>query len=147
MLIFDYFVELCCRLIYLMVVVVVGFLVLWIWCNEIFQFIFELFKVVVFIVEMVQIYYKDLIEFFFMLIKILLMVGVFLGLFVILWQVWKFIVLGLYVYECKLVILFVVLVMLFFLGGVSFCYYFVMSYGFVFLFKFSDEVLSLMFMM
>jgi sec-independent protein translocase protein TatC len=140
--IFDHLAELRRRLIYSMVAVAVGFSVSWTWRNEIFQFILEPLKVAAPTAEMAQIHYKDLTEPFFTLIKTSLTAGVFLGLPVILWQVWKFIAPGLYAHERKLAIPFVVLATLFFLGGASFCYYFVMPYGFAFLFKFSDEVSS-----
>lgn len=138
--IFDHLAELRKRLIYSMIAIALGFALSWTWREDIFQFILEPLKLAAPTAEMAEIHYKDLTEPFFTLMKTSMTAGVFLGLPVILWQLWQFIAPGLYVEERKLAIPFVVMATLFFLGGSGFCYYFVMPYGFEFLFKFSAGV-------
>ena len=76
-------------------------------------------------------------------INVLLRVGLYAGLFlgapVILYQLWKFIAPGLYPPERKLVMPFVTLGTLFFVGGAVFCYFAVLPRTFEFLLTESDE--------
>ncbi len=140
MTLFEHLGELRKRLIYCVVAVLIGAIVSWTWRNELFMFILEPLKIAAPTAEMAKVHYKDLTEPFFVLLKTSVTAGIFLGLPVILWQIWGFVAPGLYRHERRVAIPFVFLATIFFLFGASFCYYFVMPFGFAFLFKFSDPV-------
>jgi len=76
-------------------------------------------------------------------INVLLKVGLYAGLFlsspVVLYQLWRFVAPGLYVNERRLVLPFVSLGTLFFLGGAVFCYFAVLPTMFKFLLTEADE--------
>lgn len=140
MTLFDHLAELRRRLAYCLVAVFVGFGVSWTWVENIFEFIAQPLKNASPNAAMGQLHYKSLTEPFFTLVKTAIVAGIFLAIPVILWQVWKFIAPGLYKHEKRLAIPFVILATIFFFGGASFCYYFVMVYGFQFLFQFGNTV-------
>ena len=140
MTLFEHLAELRRRLIISMVAIGAGFAVAWTWVEDIFLFILEPLKQAAPDIDMATMNYKDLTEPFFVLLKTALVAGIFFAIPVILWQIWKFIVPALYEHERKLAIPFVFIATMFFLGGSSFCYYFVMPYGFNFLFLFSQSV-------
>lgn len=137
MTLFEHLTELRKRLVYSLIAVAGGFAVSWTWAEEIFKFILVPLEKAAPAKGMSTIHYQDLTEPFFTLIKTSLTAGIFIAIPVILYQIWKFIAPALYENEKRLAIPFVVLATLFFFGGASFCYYFVMPYGFNFLFKFS----------
>lgn len=142
MTLFEHLAELRRRLIYSMIAIAGGFSVAWTWREDIFGFILVPLQKAAPTAEMATIHYKDLTEPFFTLVKTSFTAGIFLAIPVILFQIWKFIAPGLYPEEKRMAIPFVILATLFFLGGASFCYYFVMPFGFAFLFQFSDAVSS-----
>lgn len=72
-------------------------------------------------------------------IKISLFAGLILALPVVLYQIWQFVVPGLYSHEARLVIPMVLLATLFFLFGVAFCFYLVLPVGIKFLMGFGTE--------
>ena len=144
---FDHLKELRKRLVYSLVAVGIGFSISWIWRNEIFEFILVPLKAAAPTKEMAEVHFKDLIEPFFTLMKTCFASGVLFAIPVILWQAWKFIAPGLYAEEKRMAIPFVLLASAFFIGGTSFCYYFVMPIGFEFLFKFAGDISSPMLMM
>lgn len=140
MTLFEHLAELRRRLIYCIVAVLLGAIISWTFRNELFLFILAPLKAAAPSAEMAKVHYKDLTEPFFVLLKTSITAGIFLGLPVILWQVWNFIAPGLYKHERRIAVPFVFLATIFFLIGASFCYYIVMPYGFEFLFLFSDPV-------
>lgn len=140
MTLFEHLAELRRRLVISIIAVLVGAIVAWTWRNELFLFILQPLKDAAPTAEMAQVHYKELTEPFFVLLKTAGTAGVFLGLPVILWQIWGFIAPGLYRHERRIAIPFVFLATIFFFAGAAFCYYFVMPYGFAFLFAFSDPV-------
>lgn len=147
MTLFEHLAELRKRMIYCLVAVGVGFGVSWTWAEEIFAFILVPLQKAAPTKEMAQIHYKDLIEPFFTLVKTSFVAAIFLAIPFILYQLWQFIAPALYKEEKRLAIPFVFLASLFFFGGASFCYFFVMPYGFNFLFKFSMGFSNPMLMM
>lgn len=147
MTLFEHLAELRRRLIYCMIALGVGFGVSWTWAEQLFEFILVPLKKAAPNQEMGQIHYKDLIEPFFTLVKTSMVAAVFLALPFILYQLWQFVAPALYKEEKRLAIPFVFLATLFFFGGASFCYLFVMPFGFSFLFKFSEGFSSPMLMM
>ncbi len=75
-------------------------------------------------------------------IKISIFVGIIMSLPVIFYQLWKFVVPGLYKKERKYVPLIVLLSTLFFLTGALFCYFVIIPYGLNFLLGFSTDQLE-----
>ena len=73
------------------------------------------------------------------LLKVGLYAGVFLSAPVILFQLWRFVAPGLYQHERKMVLPFVTLGTLFFVGGAVFCYFAVLPTMFQFLLTEADE--------
>ena len=140
MTLFEHLGELRRRVIISAVAVIVGAMIAWTWRNELFLFILEPLKIAAPTAEMAKVHYKDLTEPFFVLLKTSITAGIFLSLPVLLWQLWGFVAPGLYKHEKRMAMPFVFLATIFFLFGSSFCYYFVMPFGFEFLFKFSDPV-------
>jgi len=83
-------------------------------------------------------------EAFLTYLKLSLFGALFLALPVILYQLWGFTAPGLYEKEKKYIIPFVILSMLFFLGGAGFCYYIVFPFVFDFFMAFSNDTLRAM---
>lgn len=79
-------------------------------------------------------------EAFFMEIKVALLAGVFLAGPVIFYQLWRFIAPGLREGERKMVVPFVFVTSLFFIGGAYFCYWAVLPFAFLY---FVDQYRSL----
>lgn len=140
MTLFEHLAELRRRLIISIIAIVVGAVIAWSFRNELFLVILQPLKDAAPNAKMANVHYKDLTEPFFVLLKTSVTAGVFIGLPVILWQIWGFIAPGLYKHERRIAVPFVFLATIFFLIGASFCYFFVMPYGFAFLFAFSDPV-------
>jgi sec-independent protein translocase protein TatC len=83
--------------------------------------------------------FTNLPEAFFTYLKVSLLSGIMLATPVILYQIWIFIAPGLYNDERKLILPFVLLSTIFFLGGALFGYFVVFPYGFKFFLSFSSE--------
>ena len=147
MTLFEHLRELRKRVIYSIIAIFTGFCVCWTWAEDIFRFILVPLEKAAPHADMSKIHYKDLIEPFFTLVKTALVAGIFLAIPVVLYQIWKFVAPALYQDEKRLAIPFVFLATLFFFGGASFCYLFVMPFGFSFLFKFSQGFSNPMLMM
>ncbi len=88
--------------------------------------------------------YISIPEAFLTYLKISLFGGLILAMPVILYQVWRFVAPGLYEREKRYMIPFVLVSMLFFLGGASFCYYIVFPFVFRFFMSFSGEAIQAM---
>lgn len=77
-------------------------------------------------------------EGFFTELKLSLMAAVFFGMPYILYQLWKFVVPGLYAHEKKYVVSFVVVSSLLFFLGAAFAYYVVFPFGFKFFLNYAE---------
>jgi len=83
--------------------------------------------------------FTSLPEVFFVHIKVALFASVFASLPIIFFQIWRFVVYALHREEKRLLIPFIVLSTVFFLLGVTFCYYLVFPMGFSFFIGFSND--------
>jgi sec-independent protein translocase protein TatC len=83
-------------------------------------------------------------EAFLTYLKVSLFSGLILAMPVIFYQLWRFVAPGLYEREKRYAIPFVILSMIFFLGGASFCYFIVFPFVFKFFMSFSDDSLRAM---
>jgi len=83
--------------------------------------------------------FTNLPEAFFTYLKVSLLSGIMLASPVLLYQIWMFIAPGLYTEERKLILPFVFLSTLFFVGGALFGYFVVFPYGFQFFLSFATE--------
>jgi len=83
--------------------------------------------------------FTNLPEAFFTYLKVSLLSGIMLASPVIIFQVWMFIAPGLYTEERKLILPFVFLSTLFFVGGALFGYFVVFPFGFQFFLSFASE--------
>ncbi len=77
-------------------------------------------------------------------IKIAFIVGIFLALPVILYELWSFVAPGLHEHEKRYALPFVILSTLFFFGGAIFCYYLVLPAALRFLLGFSSQSVKAM---
>lgn len=85
------------------------------------------------------VYFMGPTEAFAVKIKVSLFAGLILAIPVVLYQLWQFVVPGLYAHEVKLVIPVVICASLFFVGGAAFCYFLVLPVGMEFLLGFGTE--------
>ena len=132
--------ELRTRVIRSMIAIGIGFSVSWIWVEQIFEFLLIPLQAAAPEADLAQMHHKDLAEPFFVLLKTAIFSGLFVGLPVVIYQVWGFISPGLYDNEKRAAYPFIILSTLFFLLGSAFCFYVVMPEGYSFLLKFSLEV-------
>jgi sec-independent protein translocase protein TatC len=88
--------------------------------------------------------YISIPEAFLTYLKLSLFGGFVLALPVIFYEVWRFVAPGLYEREKRYLVPFVLLSMIFFLGGASFCYYIVFPFVFQFFMSFSGDSLLAM---
>ncbi len=89
-----------------------------------------------------QVYFTSPTEAFGVRIKLSLFTGLIVGLPVIFYQIWQFVVPGLHRHETRLVIPITILATLFFLIGASFCFFLVMPIGMTFLLGFGTAKLK-----
>lgn len=136
----DHLEELRWRLIKCVLAVAVGFVATYAFSEKIFNFLVSpLVKVMP---KESQLIYTSLPEAFFTYLKVSFFSGLILATPVILYQIWKFIMPGLYENEKRHVLPFVLVATIFFLGGVSFAFYVVFPLGFKFFLGFSTENIS-----
>jgi sec-independent protein translocase protein TatC len=86
-----------------------------------------------------EVFFMGPTEAFAVRIKISLFAGVILGLPVLIYQMWQFVVPGLYDSEVRVVVPVVIFATLFFIGGAAFCFFLVMPVGIKFLLGFGTE--------
>ena len=89
-----------------------------------------------------KVYFISPTEAFGVRIKIALFAGLIASIPIILYQIWQFIVPGLYEHEVQLVVPVVLFGTLFFVGGASFCFFVVLPVGVKFLVGFGTENLE-----
>lgn len=85
------------------------------------------------------VYFNAPTEAFSVRIKLSIIVGLMAALPVVFWQIWQFIVPGLYRNEARLVIPVVILATISFVGGAAFCFFLVLPVGMKFLLGFGTE--------
>ncbi len=76
---------------------------------------------------------------FFIDLKVAFIGGLFLATPFILYQIWRFVAPGLYPHEKRLAFPLVAIGVLFFFGGVSFCYFLILPFAFAFLVSYSQS--------
>lgn len=142
--IIEHLSELRDRLIYIIIAVFIGFIVAWFWREPLFQFLLDPLQSAVSEdkSDLTQIYFKDLAEPVFAMIKISLLAGIFGTAPFSLYQVWKFISPGLYAREKRMAVPFVILGTIFFFGGAAFCFFGVLPFGYQFLIEFGADISS-----
>lgn len=82
--------------------------------------------------------FTSAVEGFLVYLRVALYTGLFISAPVILHQLWKFVAPGLYASERRVILPFVVIGTLMFLGGAAFCYYVVMPIGMPFLIGYAE---------
>ncbi|HON38315.1 MAG: twin-arginine translocase subunit TatC [Desulfomonilia bacterium] len=134
--------ELRWRLIKCIIAVAVGFVATYAFKERIFEFlVWPLTKV---LPENSRMIYTSLPEAFITYLKVAFFAGLILAIPVIFYQIWKFVMPGLYPNERRYVIPFMLVATLFFLAGVSFAYFVVFPYGFMFFLGFQTESIAAM---
>jgi len=88
--------------------------------------------------------YISIPEAFLTYLKLSLFGGFVIAMPVIFYEIWRFVAPGLYEREKRYLVPFVLLSMIFFLGGASFCYFVVFPFVFQFFMSFSDDSLLAM---
>jgi sec-independent protein translocase protein TatC len=88
--------------------------------------------------------YISIPEAFLTYLKLSLFGGFIIAMPVIFYEIWRFVAPGLYEREKRYLVPFVLLSMIFFLGGASFCYFVVFPFVFQFFMSFSDDSLLAM---
>lgn len=132
-LLMEYFVELCQCLLLVIVFLVVGFIGCFVFFMILYEWLLVLYQEVVVVICGVLVEEFDLmvnffvfLEFFFVWFK-LLFVGVIMVIFlIIVWQIYEFVVLGLYKNEKGVFVFFLVLLLILFGLGVVFVYFIVL---------------------
>jgi sec-independent protein translocase protein TatC len=133
----DHLEELRWRLIKCVIAVAVGFVATYAFKERIFQFLVSPLARV--LPENSHLIYTSLPEAFITYLKVAFFSGLVLSSPVIFYQIWKFIMPGLYENERRYVLPFMIIATLFFLAGVSFAYYVVFPYGFQFFLGFQTD--------
>ncbi|MBN2296953.1 MAG: twin-arginine translocase subunit TatC [Deltaproteobacteria bacterium] len=136
----DHLEELRWRLVKCVVAIGAGFAATYAFSDRIFNFLVS--PLVKLLPEKSQLIYTSLPEAFFTYLKVSFFSGLILATPVILYQIWKFVMPGLYEKEKRYVLPFVLIATLFFLVGVSFAFYVVFPLGFKFFLGFSTETIS-----
>jgi len=136
----DHLEELRWRLIKCLIAVVVGFCVSYAFVQPIFNFFVSP------LVEVMppgsRLIYTSLPEAFITNLKLAFFAGLILALPVIFYQLWKFVMPGLYERERRYVIPFVLIATVFFILGAGFAFFVVFPFGFRFFLGYSSETIS-----
>jgi sec-independent protein translocase protein TatC len=138
----DHLDELRRRIIYAVSSLAVGFLVAFVFIDEIFNFIMRPLQ------QMLPpggtLVYTDPTEAFLLYIKIALIAGLILASPAIMLQLWLFIAPGLYAHEKKWAIPFVLMSTFFFVAGAAFSHYVVFPLTWSFFVSFTTDILTFM---
>jgi len=136
----DHLEELRRRIIKCVIAVFIGFAGSYTFSEQIFNFLVSpLVKV---LPKESHLIYTSLPEAFFTYLKVSLFTGLIIACPVIFYQIWKFILPGLYEKEKSYVLPFVIVATIFFLLGVSFSFFVVFPVGFKFFLGFSTDMIS-----
>ena len=136
----EHLAELRVRVIRSFVAIAIGFSISWIWVEQIFEFLLIPLQTAAPQADFADMHHKDLAEPFFVLLKTAIFSGLFVGLPVIIYQIWSFISPGLYDHEKKMAYPFIFISTVFFVSGSAFCFYLVMPEGYKFLLNFSQGI-------
>ena len=136
----DHLEELRWRLIKCLIAVAVGFGVSYAFIKTIFNFFVS--PLVAVMPPGSRLIYTSLPEAFITNLKLAFFAGLILALPVIFYQLWKFIMPGLYESERRYVIPFVIIATLFFILGACFAFFVVFPFGFRFFLGYSSESIS-----
>ncbi len=134
--------ELRRRLIVSLVALGVGFAIAYAFKERLFLFLAKPLEVRLPKGSTLQ--YISIPEAFLTYLKLSLFGGLIIAMPVILYEIWRFVAPGLYEREKRYVVPFVLLSMIFFLGGASFCYFIVFPFVFEFFMSFSGDSLLAM---
>jgi sec-independent protein translocase protein TatC len=132
--------ELRRRIIVSVGAVFVGFLVALIFIERIFGFIMRPLQAV--LPHGGKLIYTEPAEAFLLYMKIAALVGLFLAMPIVLYQIWMFVAPGLYAHEKRFAIPFVVFASVFFLGGALFSHYVVFPWAWRFFAQFSTDYME-----
>ena len=136
----DHLEELRWRIVKCFIAIGVGFVGTYAFARQIFSFLVSpLVKVMP---ADSQLIYTSLPEAFLTYLKVSFFAGLVLATPVILYQIWKFVMPGLYVNERRYVLPFVLVATLFFLVGAGFAFFVVFPIGFKFFLGFATEDIS-----
>ena len=138
----PHLVELRKRLFISVMTVIVMFVVCFSFWNQILDFIIAPLQNT--LPDNQKMVFLEVLEQFFVAMKVAFFTGFLFSLPIIFWQFWLFVAPGLYENEKKYVIPFVISATFMFLVGAAFCYYVVVPIGFAFLINFGQQLFSAM---
>jgi len=133
----DHLEELRWRLVKCLIAIAVGFCITYAFAQQIFDLLTS--PLVSVMPKGSKLIYTSLQEAFVTYLKVSFFAGFFLSTPVIFYQIWKFVMPGLYEYERRYVFAFVLIASFFFLLGASFAFFVVFPFGFKFFMSFSNN--------
>lgn len=138
----DHLDELRRRIIYALISVGIGFVIAFLFINQIFDFIMRPLQEL--LPPGATLVYTDPTEAFLLYIKIALIAGLVLASPAVMTQVWLFVAPGLYAHEKKWAIPFIVMSSFFFILGAAFSHYVVFPLTWRFFASFTTDILTFM---
>ena len=138
----DHLDELRRRIVYAVIAVFIGFVISFLFINEIFDFIMRPLQQL--LPPGGTLIYTDPTEAFVLYIKIALIAGLMLASPAVMLQVWLFVAPGLYTHEKKWAVPFVVMSSFFFVLGAAFSHYVVFPLTWRFFVSFTTDILTFM---
>lgn len=138
----DHLDELRRRLVVAVVSILVGFLIAFAFIDRIFGFVMRPLQQV--LPNGGKLVYTEPAEAFLLYMKIAFLVGLFIALPVILFELWMFIAPGLYSHEKKFAIPFVFFASFFFVSGAAFSHYMVFPWAWGFFASFTTDYMAFM---
>lgn len=135
----DHLEELRWRIVKCLSAIGLGFILSYAFSEEIFNFLAS--PLLVSMPKGSHLIYTSLPEAFFTYMKVSFFVGLLMAAPIIFYQLWKFVMPGLYVNEKRYVVPFVLVATLFFTAGVSFGFYVVLPVGFKFFLGYSSDMI------
>lgn len=141
---FDHLEELRKCIFKVIIAVFLGFIASWAFSKQIFEILLYPFNDVYRLVinDEPSLIFTSLFEPFMAYLKVSLVTGIFVSSPFILYETWRFVAPALFKKERKLIISFVILGALFFIGGALFGYFVIFPIGFKFFMSFSTEVIQ-----
>ena len=138
----DHLDELRRRIVYALSAVLIGFVISFVFINQIFDFIMRPMKQLLPAGQ--NLVYTDPTEAFMLYIKIALIAGLILGSPAVFAQLWLFVAPGLYAHEKKWAIPFIAMSSIFFVLGAAFSHYVVFPITWRFFVSFTNDILTFM---
>jgi len=133
----DHLEELRARIIKCFVAIVVGFFISFTFSQQLFDFL--TYPLVKAMPEGGKLIYTSLQEAFVTYMKIAFFAGIFMAAPVIFYQIWKFVIPGLYEKERTYVVPFVIMACIFFIMGASFAFFVAFPVAFTFFLSFAND--------